>query len=157
MKIIEQSNTKLVIDHQNNLSKLVFILLIITGLVMLVVYFTKEIDALLWIGLLVFTSGVIGYPFLKSINLSLDKSNQQVTLVKKSLFNKKVSTYNYNEIDNFTIKEVISSNTDNEYGAGTTTYFYIILTKVNGDLENIFVSNSQKKMQEKLNLILNYF
>lgn len=132
-------------------------LLIACGIIMLILYFTNKMEPFLWIGLLVLAGGLIGYPFIKSIQLSLDKSQRQIVLIKAHLFGKKNQAFNYNDVDHFTLKKVISDGTSGEYGTGTTAHFYIVLTQKDGKSERVFVGNSETKMQEKLNLILHYF
>lgn len=132
-------------------------LLIACGIIMLILYFTNKMEPFLWIGLLVLAGGLIGYPFIKSIQLSLDKSQRQIVLIKAHLFGKKNQVLNYNDVDHFTLKKVISDGTSGEYGTGTTEHFYIVLTQKDGKAERVFVGNSETKMQEKLNLILHYF
>lgn len=157
MKISEQNTYKLALDHSNKLSKVVFMLLIACGAIMLVFYFTQEIEPLLWIGLLILAAGLVGYPFVKSIHLSLDKNEKQIVIAKSSLLGKENRQFNYHDVDSFTLKRVVSDGTSGEYGTGTTEHFYIVLTEKNGKSENIFVGNSKTKMQEKLNLIQHYF
>lgn len=157
MKISEQSAYKLALDHSNMLSKIVFILLIACGTIMLVLYFTNEIEPLLWMGLLILTGGLVGYPFVKSIHLSLDKNEKQILIARSSLFGKQNRQFSYQDVDSFTLKKIVSDGTNGEYGTGTTEHFYIMLTEKNGKSENIFVGNSKTKMEEKLNLIQHYF
>lgn len=157
MKIIEQNTSKLVLHHQNILSKIVFILLIISGITMLAYYFANGIEPLVWMGTLLLAGGLIGYPFLKSISLSLDKNNKQIILDKTSMIKKQNRKFNYNEVDNFILKKVISDGPSGEYGNGTTESFHIVIVEKNGESESIFLGNSGTKMQRKLDLILQYF
>lgn len=157
MKIIEQDTSKLVLQHQNILSKTVFIFLIISGVTMLAYHLADGTEALLWIGVLILAAGLIGYPFLKSTRLSLDKDNKQIILDRASMIKKQNHKFNYNEVDDFTLKKVITDGPSGEYGNGTTEYFHIMITKKNGESETVFLGNSATRMQKKLDLILQYF
>jgi hypothetical protein len=156
MKVIEQSTNKLVIDQQNTLSKIIFLLLIAVGFIMTVFYFISGLEPLLWIGLLILVSGLAGYPFLKSIRLSLDKEGQSILLAKASMIKKQNQQFRYSEIDNFKIEKVLSK-TSGEYGDQINESFYLTLVRKDGKPENVFASNSSKKIQNKLDLIYNYF
>lgn len=157
MKIVEQTNSKLIVEHSNQVSKIVLFIVAVAGIILLGFYLQDETDVFLYMGLLLTSSGIIGYSFINTVRLSVDKINQQVVLIKYNLLKRKVDTLNFMDIDNFIIKKVITETTSGEYGSGSSTYYYLNLVKNDGEVANIFIHNSSKRLNELLSLILYYF
>ncbi|RAJ87414.1 hypothetical protein CLV59_101164 [Chitinophaga dinghuensis] len=159
MKILQQDNNTLILHNNNLTARVVLLTLIVTGIGMLLLFLIKGIEPLLWLGGIISLGAGIGYLFIDTTVLSMDKQQQQAGLVKSSLLKKVNKEFSFGEIDSFILKVVATraglDEDDQPYGSNESVY--IRLVEKNGKQINLFVGDNREIMQRNLDLIKRYF
>ena len=142
MKVLVNDSEQLVIEHKNITTKITMLVLIAAGITMLLIYWLKDLEALLWLGIIILLGGVTGYLFVNTITLRLKNSDQ---------------SFPYAEIDRFSIEVVATQqplNDEDSYSRSESVYLRLLDKK--GKKYNVFVGGNKRKMEEKLALIQRY-